>query len=179
MTVEGKPAMGFSIAVEGKDSEGTMGGFVTLTYNGITQNGFLTNYHVVQAEKSAVGEDIRFEMDRSGNSPDSPNHNTSICLSEKDKEATFIDAKSRIEKNKSKQEAIEKKIDFLKNIKSPIGEVYLSSGISLRNNRALDWAFVKLLDDASHIFAPNNMRETLEETDVEELKKHEFKKRCH
>jgi hypothetical protein len=55
MTVEGKPAMGFSIAVEGKDSERTMGGFVALTYNGITQNGFLTNYHVVQAGATSTG----------------------------------------------------------------------------------------------------------------------------
>jgi hypothetical protein len=86
MKVQGKLKMGFSVAVEGKNKEGSMGGFVTLTHNGKLRNGFLTNYHVVRAKKSVVDEDImiRFEMDRFGNSA---NHekNPTICLGEKEK----------------------------------------------------------------------------------------------
>jgi hypothetical protein len=76
--------MGFSVAVEDNNKEGSMGGFITLTHNGKTRNGFLTNFHVVRAKKSVVGEDIRFEMDRFGNSA---NHEKKppICLGEKEK----------------------------------------------------------------------------------------------
>jgi hypothetical protein len=44
---DGNPEMGFSISVFEEQGGGTMGGFVTLTQDGVTRKGFLTNYHVV------------------------------------------------------------------------------------------------------------------------------------
>jgi hypothetical protein len=64
ITDQGDLRMGFSIA----DREGSMGGFVTLTQNGITRKGVLTNYHVVRPAES-VGEHALLQADRFGSSP--------------------------------------------------------------------------------------------------------------
>jgi hypothetical protein len=68
MTEQGNLKMGFSIADREKRSGGSMGGFVTLTQNGITRKGILTNYHVARPAES-VGEHALLQADRFGSSP--------------------------------------------------------------------------------------------------------------
>lgn len=56
ITAEGKVNMGFSIGISGERGGGTAGGFVTLTQDGVTRKGILTNYHVVSPPESAPTE---------------------------------------------------------------------------------------------------------------------------
>ncbi|OJJ46187.1 hypothetical protein ASPZODRAFT_133190 [Penicilliopsis zonata CBS 506.65] len=57
--------MGYSIGIPGEDGGGTLGGFFTLSHDGSTHHGFLTNYHVVRPPTSA-NESVKEKYDRVG-----------------------------------------------------------------------------------------------------------------
>lgn len=103
MANDGRPEMGFSIGVVGKKDGGTMGGFFTLTQNGVTKAGILTNYHVVQPPDSA-GEDEILRADRFGTSPSQTDasHVDVVYLADKDITETAYDLEQVIDMNQKK-----------------------------------------------------------------------------
>ncbi|KKA20892.1 hypothetical protein T310_5081 [Rasamsonia emersonii CBS 393.64] len=91
------PEMGFSIGVKGERGGGTLGGFVTLSQNGITRKGILTNYHVVRPPSSADAN-LLLQADRLGSSilrPDETQVDV-LYLADKDVKATLQDANNSI-----------------------------------------------------------------------------------
>ncbi|KAL1984334.1 hypothetical protein VTN96DRAFT_9292 [Rasamsonia emersonii] len=97
MRRDGQPEMGFSIGVKGERGGGTLGGFVTLSQNGITRKGILTNYHVVRPPSSADAN-LLLQADRLGSSilrPDETQVDV-LYLADKDVKATLQDANNSI-----------------------------------------------------------------------------------
>lgn len=68
MQADGRPLMGTSIGVRGEQGGGTLGGLVTLNWNGVNYQCAITNYHVVKPAHDAE-DNIKLQADRHGSSP--------------------------------------------------------------------------------------------------------------
>ncbi|KAJ5473527.1 hypothetical protein N7475_003093 [Penicillium sp. IBT 31633x] len=92
MNTTGDPEMGHSIGIRGENGAGTLGGYVTLTHDGETYRGLLTNYHVV---RPSLPSDFLEAFDHFGISFTSPPaHRTAITvesLAQMDRDWTIVD----------------------------------------------------------------------------------------
>ena len=68
MQADGRPLMGTSIGVRGEQGGGTLGGLVTLNWNGVDYQCAITNYHVVKPAHDAE-DNIKVQADRYGSCP--------------------------------------------------------------------------------------------------------------
>ncbi|KAL1964467.1 hypothetical protein VTN77DRAFT_6893 [Rasamsonia byssochlamydoides] len=106
MSRDGHPKLGFSIGIKGERGGGTMGGFVTLSQNGITHKGILTNYHVIRPPSSS-DKPLLLQADQFGSSmfKRDATQVEVLYFADKDIKATLQDADNSI---CDRQEQLEK-----------------------------------------------------------------------
>ncbi|KXG47670.1 uncharacterized protein PGRI_015400 [Penicillium griseofulvum] len=152
LTLNAIPRMGYLIGIRGDKNAGTLGGFVTLTHDGIVRRGFLTaciDRDVTLANLDSILNNIREQhsevtarMQERELIGETPHPRFLEWMANYD---------SYMEKTLPQRAAIERMPHVL-------GGVKFVSGKQLRGGRVLDWAFVELSEYAEQqCFRPNRL----------------------
>lgn len=169
------------------------GGYVTLTQNSEVVKGIITNYHVVQPTPTDENATVLQNLDRYGRLGADPIQIELLAHKDRDaslaqvnmmldgiqnriqgydntiKERELIGARAlpklmeMLDINREALSPLLEKRRKFENTPYLLGEVVATSGKTLLGKRVIDWAFVRLGDEAAKFFEPNKMSPAPEE----------------